>query len=89
MKGHANWELIHLAAAEANPSDAALLYAAHDQVEDQQDEHLYHARGWSRELWRHALGLEAALPPPERSQDAGTAIRATPSPRELRRVTAW
>jgi hypothetical protein len=34
-------------------------------VEDEEDEHLYHSAGWSRELWIDSLGLLAELPPPE------------------------
>ena len=36
----------------------AALKAACEEVEDQEDEHLYHTKGWSRELWLDSLGLE-------------------------------
>ena len=29
---------------------------AHDEVEEQEDEHLYHTTGWCRELWIESLG---------------------------------
>jgi len=45
-------------------------------VEDEEDEHLYHGAGWSRELWIDSLGLPAALPPPEEEKDVKTAIGA-------------
>jgi hypothetical protein len=49
---------------------------AHDKVEEQEDEHLYHTKGWSRELWIDALGMPAVLPPPEEAKDVKTAIGA-------------
>ncbi len=41
------------------------LKAAFEEVEDQEDEHLYHSTGRARELWIESLGLPAVLPPPE------------------------
>lgn len=74
-KDHLNWNLIGEIAK--NTSDAsALLKAAHDQVEPEEDEHLYHTSGWTRELWIEALGIPAVLPPPEEEQDVKTAIEA-------------
>jgi hypothetical protein len=49
---------------------------AHDQVEPEEDEHLYHTGGWTRELWIESLGMPAVLPPPEEEQDVKTAIEA-------------
>ena len=45
-------------------------------VEDQEDKHLYHTQGWSRELWLETLGLPAVVPPPEEEKDVATAIGA-------------
>lgn len=75
-KDHMNWQLIgELASSGAIPKEmAAALKAAHEQVEDQEDEHLYHTMGWSRELWMEALGLPAVLPPPEEEKSVKTAI---------------
>jgi hypothetical protein len=75
-KDHLDWELIakcgeNLAGAESD----ALLEAA-SEIEDQEDEHLYHSKGWCRELWYQALGLKALLPPPEERQHVKTAIGA-------------
>jgi hypothetical protein len=75
-KDHADWELIGAAAKAATGETAAALQAAYDQVEDEEDEHLYHTKGWCRELWLAALGLEAQLPPPEETQNANSAIAA-------------
>jgi rubrerythrin len=74
-KDHLNWELIgEIAKKSADGSEA--LKQAHDQVEPEEDEHLYHTSGWTRELWIEALGMPAVLPPPEEQQDVHTAIEA-------------
>lgn len=75
-KDHADWELIGECAKNAEGEAAAVLQAAYDEVEDQEDEHLYHTKGWCRELWLQSLGLQAVLPPPEEQQDAKTATEA-------------
>jgi hypothetical protein len=68
-KDHADWELIGAAAKAADGATAEALKAAYDQVEDEEDEHLYHTKGWCRELWLASLGLKAQLPPPEETQN--------------------
>jgi len=74
-KDHLNWELIgEIAKTPISGSD--VLQQAHDQVEPEEDEHLYHTSGWTRELWIEALGMTAVLPPPEEEQDVHTAIEA-------------
>jgi ferritin-like metal-binding protein YciE len=75
-KDHANWELIGEVAKNLKGDEAKALKDAHDQVEDQEDEHLYHTGGWSRELWIQSLGMPAVLPPPEEEKDVKTAIGA-------------
>ncbi len=75
-KDHLNWHLIGEAAKKASGEVAKLLKEAHDKVEDEEDEHLYHTTGWTRELWIEALGMPAVLPPPEEEQDVETAIEA-------------
>ena len=52
---------------------ARVLAPAFEQVEDEEDEHLYHTRGWCRELWLDSLGLPAEMPPPEEEQDVRSA----------------
>jgi hypothetical protein len=47
---------------------------AYDEVEDEEDEHLYHTKGWCRELWLDSLGLDAEMPPPEEEDDVKTAL---------------
>jgi len=72
-KDHMNWELI---GQLAKNTQSELLQSAYDQVEDQEDEHLYHTKGWARELWIQALGMPAVLPPPEEVKEVKTAIEA-------------
>jgi hypothetical protein len=75
-KDHLNWELLEeLSKVEKGPRKQALADAC-KQVEDEEDKHLYHTQGWSRELWLDSLGLEAVLPPPEEEKDVATAIGA-------------
>ncbi|HYK43110.1 MAG TPA: hypothetical protein VE007_12035 [Thermoanaerobaculia bacterium] len=68
-KDHQNWHLIGEIAKKAPASAKRALQEAYDQVEDQEDEHLYHTKGWARELWLDSLGLPAELPPPEEEED--------------------
>jgi hypothetical protein len=75
-KDHADWELIGACARGLDGDIAELLQRAYDEVEDQEDEHLYHTKGWCRELWLQSLGLDAVLPPPEETDHVKTAIEA-------------
>jgi len=75
-KDHLNWGLIGELAGNSNGREASILKEAHNQVEPQEDEHLYHTSGWTRELWIDALGMPAVLPPPEEEQNVKTAIEA-------------
>jgi hypothetical protein len=75
-KDHADWELIGACAKGMDGEVAQVLRDAYDEVEDQEDEHLYHTKGWCRELWLQSLGLEAVLPPPEEKEQVKPAIEA-------------
>jgi rubrerythrin len=75
-KDHQNWELIGLLSKELKGEQAKALEWAHGEVEDQEDQHLYHTMGWARELWIQALGMPAVLPPPEEEKSVKTAIGA-------------
>jgi rubrerythrin len=75
-KDHQNWELIGELSKKATGEKKKVLSEAHDEVEDEEDEHLYHTMGWARELWMDSLGLPAVLPPPEEKKDVKTAIGA-------------
>jgi rubrerythrin len=75
-KDHANWELIAQCAEKLKGKEADALKEACEEVENQEDEHLYHSKGWCRELWIASLGMPAVLPPPEEEKDVKTAIGA-------------
>lgn len=75
-KDHMNWELIGKVAKQLSGPDGKALQAAYEQVEDQEDQHLYHTKGWTRELWIESLGMPAVLPPPEEVKKVETAIGA-------------
>lgn len=76
-KDHANWELIGKVAEKASGKVASVLQEAYEQVGEEEDEHLYHTMGWSRELWIESLGMPAVLPPPEEQKHVTTAIGAS------------
>ncbi len=75
-KDHQNWELIGRVAEKAKGQEAKVLQAAYEEVEKEEDHHLYHTKGWARELWIQALGMPAVLPPPEEEKNVETAIGA-------------
>lgn len=75
-KDHLNWELIGQIAEKTQGEDSKSLKEAHEKVEEEEDEHLYHSTGWARELWIESLGLPAVIPPPEEEKDVKTAIGA-------------
>ena len=73
---HSNWELIGEVAKKATGTEGKALKAAYAEVEEQEDEHLYHSKGWLRELSLESLGLKAVLPPPEEQKHVKSAIGA-------------
>jgi rubrerythrin len=75
-KDHMNWELIGEVSKELTGEEAKILQEAHQEVEEEEDEHLYHTMGWARELWLESLGMPAVLPPPEEQKHTKTAIGA-------------
>jgi hypothetical protein len=75
-KDHLNWELIHEVAEKAKGQSREALKAAYEEVEEEEDEHLYHTTGWGRELWIKSLGMPSVLPPPEEQKEVKTAIGA-------------
>jgi rubrerythrin len=72
-KDHRNWELIGVLGGKMTGDGREALLEAYEQVEDEEDEHLYHTMGWCRELWLEALGLPAMMPPPEEEEDVESA----------------
>jgi hypothetical protein len=75
-KDHLNWELLGQVAKKTKGDEKKTLEAAQEQVEEEEDEHLYHTAGWARELWIEFLGMPAVMPPPEEEKDVKTAIGA-------------
>ena len=76
-KDHQDWELIGRVAEKATGEMKKALTEAYEQVEEQEDEHLYHTMGWARELWIESLGMPAVLPPPEEEKKVKSAIGAS------------
>ena len=75
-KDHQNWHLLGEVVKKVKGETAKVLKEAHDKVESEEDEHLYHTKGWARELWIQSLGMKAVLPPPEEVKEVETAIGA-------------
>jgi rubrerythrin len=75
-KDHLDWDLLGECAKKLTGEKGKALKDAHEEIEDQEDEHLYHTRGWCRELWIESLGMKAVLPPPEERKHVKTAIGA-------------
>lgn len=73
---HLDWELIGKCAEKLSGTERKALADAYDRIEDQEDEHLYHSKGWCRELWIKSLGMHAILPPPEEVERVKTAKQA-------------
>jgi hypothetical protein len=81
-KDHTNWELIGHVGKNSKGDDAKALREAYEEVEDDEDHHLYHTTGWCRELWIESLGFPAVLPPPEEIKQVETAIGAARAEQE-------
>lgn len=75
-KDHLDWTLLAKVAEKLPDEAGAALREIADEIEDQEDEHLYHSRGWCRELWISSLGLPAVLPPLEEVREVKTAMGA-------------
>lgn len=85
-KDHLNWELLGEVARKMRGSEAQALKQAVEEVESEEDEHLYHTTGWARELWMASLGLQAVLPPPEEKKDVKTAIGAARAKQQRKKL---
>lgn len=85
-KDHLDWELIGMVAEKLKDETGEAMKKAHEEVEEEEDEHLYHTAGWSRELWIQSLGMPAVLPPPEEEKEVKTAIGAARAKQERGRM---
>ena len=83
VKDHADWQLLGKCAEAMDGSAADALRAAYERIEDEEDEHLYHSKGWARELWLKSLGLPAVFPPPEEQKDVKSAVEAARATKEF------
>jgi rubrerythrin len=75
-KDHLNWSLLGEIAKQCSGKAPAALKEPCEVVEKEEDHHLYHTRGYCRELWLQSLGRPAVLPPPEEQKNVETAIGA-------------
>lgn len=75
-KDHLDWELIGKCAEHLEGDSRQALQSAYEEIEDEEDEHVYHSKGWCRELWIESLGMQAILPPPEEVRHVKTAMEA-------------
>ena len=76
-KDHLNWHLIGHVASHGTGPETKILQTAFEAVEKDEDHHLYHTTGWTRELWIQSLGFPAVLPPPEEVKHVESAIGAS------------
>ena len=76
-KDHSNWELLGRVGEKATGEEGKTLRAAYEEVEQEEDHHLFHTQVCMRELWIQALGMPALLPPPEEEKKVETAIGAS------------
>lgn len=76
-KDHQNWELIGHVAEHGQGEETGALSTACEAVGEEEDHHLYHTKGFTRELWIESFGLPAVLPPPEEKKKVETAIGAS------------
>ena len=85
-KDHMDWQLLAKCAEQLSGEQRDVLMEASEEVEEQEDEHLYHTKGWARELWLESLGLKAVLPPPEEQRHVKTAIGAALAEKDSERT---
>jgi rubrerythrin len=84
-KDHQNWELLGKCLEGLSGRERDVIAQAFEQVEDEEDEHLYHSKGWCRELWLESLGLSAQLPPQEETSHIGSGVESAQIQKERTR----
>ncbi|MEZ4241721.1 MAG: DUF892 family protein [Myxococcota bacterium] len=75
-KDHLNWSLLEHVVQDGPKAFAEALREPVKEVLEQEAHHVFHTRGWVRELWMQHLGFGAALPPPEEEKEVETMIGA-------------
>jgi rubrerythrin len=84
-KDHLDWELLGKCAEQMDGTAGKALSSAYEKIEAQEVRHLYHTRGFCRELWIQYLGMHAILPPPEETEKVTTAVAAARAEEEADR----
>ena len=64
-RAHPNWELLSAYGQAAKGEEKKAIDAATDEIESEEDEHLYHSKGWCRELSIASLGMKPCFPRPK------------------------
>jgi hypothetical protein len=67
-KDHQDWDLLRKCAEHLPGKATDALKSAYDAIEDQEEAHVYHTKGWCRELWIRSLGMDALFPPSDERQ---------------------
>jgi len=83
MKDHQNWELLGEVTEELTGKTLETVRDAHQEVMEEEDEHLVHSQAWAKELWMKALGMGAEMPSdatPPRVKQATAAKTAKKAP---------
>jgi len=85
-KGHLDWELLGKCAEHMDWTAAKAITSVSREIEDPKDEHLYHSKGFCRELWlRYLEGVEYEQPDSTR-EDSRASIPVLPKARPTRRL---
>lgn len=85
-KDLSNWELLAQVADKADKETAQILLDAYGEVAQDEQHHLFHTKGWCRELWIKSLGMPAILPPPEELKEVESAIGASRAEQQRERM---
>jgi hypothetical protein len=75
-KDHQDWDLIGKCAEHLPGSATEALKSVYDVIEDQEEAHRYHTKGWCRELWLTSLGQDVPLAPVDERQHLKLALGA-------------
>lgn len=75
-KDQMNWELLGKLAGGIEGDLGEVFSEIQSKVQTEENEHLYHSKGWVRELWMDAMALPSILPPPEERMHVKSALGA-------------
>jgi rubrerythrin len=77
-KDHQNWSLVGTLIEKGPTHLADVLRPAFEEVEPEEDHHLYHSTGWGRELWIQAPRPPRGPPAPRRGEAGRDGHRGRP-----------